>query len=353
MQDVHEDRSIQIPVRSTTEQFDSIPEYHAGWDKWIAENAVRGVPRHKLRTVMYRKGFDRKFVDQRLSDILSHPLLKVATHWADRYHKFSSLLNTLSHLQDSQFHAEPVDTVDHLDAADFYSTYVVRNNPVLVKGLVAKWPAVDRWSGEYFLDRLGDVSIDVSDHRDADPKFEDNFPSHVATVFLSEFVRRVRAGPSNNCYVCAKHNFLAIPEAATLLDDFSYPDGYLDNTMPKSKASLWWGPERTWTPFHHDASNNLFCQVKGIKLLHLVAPVHLPRLYNNRACFSDVDPREINFDRFPEMRGVPIKQAVVNAGDALLIPVGWWHCVEALEESISLSLCNYKLPRNANVWSWR
>jgi len=53
------------------------------------------------------------------------------------------------------------------------------------------------------------------------------------------------------------------------------------------------------------------------------------------------------------MRGVPIQTVIVEEGDALLIPVGWWHSVEALTTSISLTLSNLRVPANAHIWSWR
>jgi hypothetical protein len=328
-------------------------EYHCGWDRWITRNTLRGVSKNKIREVLLRNGFDSVFIDQKITEILTNPIYQAAQECANRHHKLASLLTTISYLQEEIESEESVEQIVDLDPTDFYSKYVRANKPVLAKGLILSWDAITKWNGLFFLEKMGNITIQMSENREADPRFEDNFKKHTTSVLLSDYIDRVEKNIGNDFYICAKHNFLANEKAYVLLNDFEYPNGFLDDSVPKSKASLWFGPKGTWTPFHHDASNILFCQVLGTKILYLVAPIHIPRLYNDRTCFSDVDPRKINLEQFPLMKGVPVKKITVEPGDALLIPVGWWHCVEALTTSISLSLSNFLLPRHANVWSWR
>jgi hypothetical protein len=165
--------------------------------------------------------------------------------------------------------------------------------------------------------------------------------------------RLKQSGPSNNFYLCAKNDLLGQPKSRVLLKDFDYPPGYLSEAAPKSLAGLWVGPAGTWTALHHDASNILFTQVCGTKSVRLIAPIFLPRVYNSRSCWSDVDIRALDFSQFPLMKGVPILEALVCPGDALLIPTGWCHAVESIEPSISLSFTNFKHDRRAHVWRWR
>src|SRR4029434_9804516 len=86
------------------------------------------------------------------------------------------------------------------------------------------------------------------------------------------------------------------------------------------------------------------------KRFHIISPLHVHRVYNDAAVLSPVDPRAPDLVRFPLFAEVEPEKFVLEAGEALFIPVGWWHHVEALEVSISVSLNNFDAP---NVYRWQ
>ena len=56
--------------------------------------------------------------------------------------------------------------------------------------------------------------------------------------------------------------------------------------------------------------------------------------------YSDVKPTE---------RGLPGHEVELSPGQALFIPAGWWHEVDALDVSISLSVTAFARP---NRYEW-
>ena len=64
-------------------------------------------------------------------------------------------------------------------------------------------------------------------------------------------------------------------------------------------------------------------------------------MYNNRHCFSQVDLNRIDCDRFPMFREVRIIDLVLNPGQVLFLPVGWWHHVTGLDISITMTFTNF------------
>jgi ribosomal protein L16 Arg81 hydroxylase len=53
------------------------------------------------------------------------------------------------------------------------------------------------------------------------------------------------------------------------------------------------------------------------------------------------------------MKGVAILDTVLEPGEFIFIPIGWWHWVKSLDVSISLSFKNFRVPGKPVVWKWR
>src|SRR5262249_32733954 len=105
---------------------------------------------------------------------------------------------------------------------------------------------------------------------------------------------------------------------------------------------FWLGPAGTVTPLHHDMTNNGLAQIVGRKRVKLVAPHYTPVLYNDRHCFSRVDPEAVDLARFPKASAIRVLDVVVEPGEILFIPIGWWHHVRSLETSISISFTHFR-----------
>ena len=66
---------------------------------------------------------------------------------------------------------------------------------------------------------------------------------------------------------------------------------------------------------------------------------------NSRHCFSDWGnealPAGIGDPAVP-----PVLETVIGPGEAIFLPVGWWHQVEALDLSASMSFTSFRRPNN-------
>jgi hypothetical protein len=91
--------------------------------------------------------------------------------------------------------------------------------------------------------------------------------------------------------------------------------------------NVWLGPRGTVTPLHRDPNTNLLAQIVGQKrvILHHPDARVYPRSDGPHANASAADA-EAPGDAFPDFP--PAYEIVeLGPGDALLIPVGWWHHV--------------------------
>ncbi|KAI1811930.1 Clavaminate synthase-like protein [Poronia punctata] len=118
-------------------------------------------------------------------------------------------------------------------------------------------------------------------------------------------------------------------------------------------SSIWLGLQPTYTPLHRDPNPNLFCQLVGSKAVRLLRPRDGLSLFDSvrRTLGSGGSSRF----RGPEMMFGPerdalhravwvepdaskdIWEAVLQPGDALFIPQGWWHSVISLGHDAKLN----------------
>ena len=144
----------------------------------------------------------------------------------------------------------------------------------------------------------------------------------------------------------ANNRNLARPELRPLLLDIALPSGYFDPSPGRAArcGALWFGPAGTVSALHHDTSNILLCQIFGRKRVRLYPPDEPRLLAAARGVYSDLDPERDAAGLAG--RGLDV---VLAPGEALFLPVGWWHHVRALDVSISLAFNHFLWP---NDFDW-
>lgn len=102
---------------------------------------------------------------------------------------------------------------------------------------------------------------------------------------------------------------------------------------------FWIGPAGTVTPLHCDYDDNVFAQIWGRKRIFLAPPHHdaflYPREANAILFGSPFDPEAPDYDRFPLARQAALVECIVEPGEMLYVPAGWYHQVRALTFSLS------------------
>ncbi|GGY79230.1 cupin-like domain-containing protein [Pseudoduganella plicata] len=111
---------------------------------------------------------------------------------------------------------------------------------------------------------------------------------------------------------------------------------YFDKMGP---PRFWLGPAGTVTPLHCDYDDNVFAQIWGTKRIFLAPPHHdeflYPREANAILFGSPFDPEAPDYERFPLARHAATVEVIVNPGDMLYVPAGWYHQVRSLTFSLS------------------
>lgn len=241
-----------------------------------------------------------------------------------------------------------IDVHTQISGEEFYEKYYFMNRPVLLKGVMSNSSAVRTWTPEFFAERYGSVRVELTADRNLDPEYEWKFKETVQGVTLGELVDRLRREPeSNDYYLVARNMFFDQPALAHLRKDLQPPADIIDqNDYAPGTMKLWLGPKGTLTPLHHDLHSILFAQVFGTKHVKLIPPFDTAFVYPCKTFYSAVDPENVDAARFPEFLKATVLDVIVEPGDVLLLPVGWWHWVRALDVSISATFCSFTRGTN-------
>ena len=239
-----------------------------------------------------------------------------------------------------------------LSTEAFRDQHYAVNWPVVMPGEVADWAAVKSWTPDYLKAAVGGAPVQVQAGRSRDPDFERRKDAHAVTTPFDAFIDRIsQAGAGNDTYLTA-YNSAANREALAVLDrDLGFLDRLLTRDAQHPHGMLWIGPAGTFTPLHHDLTNNLLLQLAGRKVVLLAAPGETPKLYNDHHVFSRIrDLAEPDIlARFPKLDGIRVHRVILKPGDALFIPLGWWHQVTALDFSVTATHTNFLWPNDASA----
>lgn len=208
--------------------------------------------------------------------------------------------------------------------------------PMVFRGLAANWPALTRWTPDYLAELAGDrtVQVVVGDREGYEPVFE--------TIPLRHFFRVWQAGGKDGGPALYLKEFDLFDAFPRLLEDVDFTA--LERPRTKSWRFAWISQEGGRTNLHHDLLNNVLTQIAGRKRVTFVPPARSAEVYPSDKfdCFarlSLVDAFNPDFQRFPRYRQALAaeRQVVLEPGDAVYIPSGWWHTARSLAPSISLA----------------
>lgn len=319
------------------------------WEGWVAENLLHGAPAETLIAELIVEGLSPERARATVEPIARSPILRAARPFA----RESRRLRTFARLDHARWAAKPhvtdVPREPWPGVEAFFERHWCPGTPVIFTDLVSKWPAMERWTLDALEARFGDVEIAITEGREA---FGDDYDIEAdklsSTTTLRAYVQRIRERPeSNDLYMIARNKNVA-RGLAGVLDDLVLPEGLFRRDLTGGSA-FWLGPAGTVTPLHHDTSNILFCQVLGRKRYRMISPLEIAVLDGARSMYASVDPEAPDLERFPWWKDVIVRDFVVGPGDALFIPVGWWHHVRALDVSASLAINGFLVP---NRYEW-
>lgn len=317
-----------------------VPTVSDEWRRWIAENLMLGTAPEGLVAVLRQSGFTTAQAGQEVERALRSPYLHGAARLHNRLAKRDWLLEMRSQLR--RIAPPPLRRRPKLDSETFLREHYIANEPVIITGMLDDAVRDPCWDLDNLRARFGECEVEIQSGRKADANYEQNSLAHKRLMRFAGYVDLVRAGASNDIYMTANNSTRNREALGELWPHLPRVPEYLKEEEGQPQGFFWFGPAGTITPFHHDLTNNVMMQLVGRKRVRLVSPSDTPRMYNERHCFTPVDGAAPDVKRWPLLRDVEIIDCVLEPGEILFLPVGWWHYVEALDISITVAATHFR-----------
>ena len=312
----------------------------------LAEGLAAGDDDAALHARLAGAGVSAAAAKYEVDRLAKDPMAAMLRRQSARMAKQAWLLANLDRLARERDDGFALDTLDAPAADPFYRHYYEANRPAKLTGIIDHWPALTRWSLDHFAATCGEAVVEAQVERERDGDYEIAKEAHRRRVRFAELIDWLREDEaSNDIYLTAYNSGANAAALAPLWDDLAP----IDLLAPRSDRDgfFWLGPRGTLTPWHHDLTNNLLVQVVGRKRVRMAPPWALARMKNSRHCFSDWGNEPLA-PGAGDAETPPVIETVIGPGEAVFLPVGWWHQVEALDLSASMSFTNFRRP-NAHV----
>ncbi|WP_082555892.1 cupin-like domain-containing protein [Pseudomonas sp. Root329] len=222
-----------------------------------------------------------------------------------------------------------LESIDASDAMLFQKNYLMNEKPVILKGMGKDWPAIRRWSADFFRNTYGHVKVPVCYYK---TKRQERYKNQTKMP-LGEYIYLAERNNAsdNNAELPYLGGWIYHKEFPELLDDIDmtlpcFPDNWLYK-LPSSisipPTNLLIGYQHVSSPLHTDSFfvNSVLTMIVGEKKARLVSPSHTFAVSNGQDLFNPDITNEVL------KQGADIFEGTISAGDALYIPPGWWHNV--------------------------
>lgn len=226
-----------------------------------------------------------------------------------------------------------VDRIATISRKDFSDSYFTSLKPLIIEDLAKSWPALKKWTPDFFKEQHGDKQVKLYDESFVEAG--DSYMSQSKFIPLRDFIDAVIT-TSQDLRMFLYNIKSKIPE---LVDDVVFPD--LVDGLSKQFIFMFFGCKGSVTQMHFDIdmSHVFHTAIFGRKTITLFPYEQGKNLHRYPfTCRSYVDVHQPDFQQYPGLKALQGYQVVLEPGETLYIPSGYWHHFVYEEASCAISL---------------
>ena len=178
----------------------------------------------------------------------------------------------------------------------------------------------------------------------------------VGMTTLERLIELLESNPNQRRFATYEY---PIEEMVGLYRHIQPPFSLIPSHCPLiSSGNIWIGAKGLKSPMHEDGRltdktgrspnkfHNINLQIKGQKKILLAHPDQADKLYMKPPSIDlSVAPTievdvfgDIDFEKYPQVKQAKFFETTLKEGEALYVPRGWWHALQAVENSINYNV---------------
>jgi hypothetical protein len=233
---------------------------------------------------------------------------------------------------------QEIDRVSSIAREEFVSMYLKPSRPVIVTHMAHNWPAFEKWTWDHFKEVVGETTVPVYNNMRAGAKV----PVNGGDGFMKfgEYIDLICKGPSEWRIFL----FNLFKHAPILKQDFTFPDELMSGFL-KSYPMLFVGGKGSIAHMHYDLdlSHIFHTQFIGRKRVLLLHNSQSPLIYKMpltvESAASFVNWQDgVDTKSFPALKYAKGYTTILEHGDTLFMPSGYWHHMQYLDSGFAMSL---------------
>ena len=235
-----------------------------------------------------------------------------------------------------------VDVVESIAPEEFRRNYYIPNKPLVIRDLAKGWKAYSKWDWDYFKQLVGNQKVGIYNNVKSDAYTPINTADDYTT--FGQYIDMVKSGPAEWRIFL----FNIFDHAPELTNDFSWPE-HLMKGFVKKYPMLFVGGQGSITHMHFDIdlSHILHTQFSGRKRVLLFPFEEQKKLYRKPwevlslvdfSHYADVNRSKVDYAAFPALNLAKGMDVVLEPGDTLFMPAGYWHHMEYIDSGFAMSL---------------
>lgn len=229
-----------------------------------------------------------------------------------------------------------IDKVDTITKEDFINNYLIPRKPLVIRQATQTWPALQKWTFDYLKEVVGDRTVPLYDSSKADPAAPIN--ASATEMKFADYIDLIQKQPTDLRIFL----FDPIKFAPKLLDDYRSPSDLMGGFLDKY-PNMFFGGAGSITFLHYDIdlAHIFHTHFHGRKHIILFEQKWSERLYCMpfaTYALEDYDISNPDFEKFPALDGIEGQETILEHGETLFMPTGFWHWMKYLDGSFSISL---------------
>lgn len=228
--------------------------------------------------------------------------------------------------------------VSSITPQEFRDKYLIPKVPVIMTNLSHDWQAYTKWTWDFLKQLVGHIEVGVYNNTRAGAKVPVNGADD--TMLFGEYLDLIQKGPVElriflfNVFKYAPH----------IVEDFTFPDHLMKGFL-KKYPMLFIGGAGSVAHMHYDLDvshifHTQFIGRKRVLLLHnnqsdLI--YRMPSTVESAASFVNWHEK-LDMENFPALKYATGYHTVLEHGDTMFMPSGYWHHMQYMESGFAMSL---------------